>query len=171
MKELTRHGLEWVNSSAFTYDGTGDDIGENTVMRGLGSWVRGDNLLHAAGAPFDAQQVEEIEDIRLSLKEKLAKSQEAQRGGTTSLPFFSSDSSEYFLSSIIERNDKMNRFYLNTFLLCHFMLTPKPFGHKVHAERVSSATAHVITIISYHIVSYHLLYLFHICCAVLCCAD
>lgn len=70
-----------------------------------------------------------------------------QSKGFSKLPFFASDSSEYFLSSLIERSHDSTDLYLTSFLLCHFMLTPKPFGHKVHAERVSKATANVISYI------------------------
>lgn len=65
--EITRRGLGWVNQSDFTYDGTGDDIGENTIMRGMGIWIRADGL-------FGSEVVigvEEDEDTLAMLKMKL----------------------------------------------------------------------------------------------------
>jgi hypothetical protein len=40
MSEIKQRGLGWINSSDFTYDGSGDDIGENSIMRGAGSWAK-----------------------------------------------------------------------------------------------------------------------------------
>ena len=73
------------------------------------------------------------------LRSQYKESKELHRSGNGNLPFFAIDDSEYFLSSIIERSEESHALYITTFLLCHFMLTPKPFGHKVHAEHVSHA--------------------------------
>jgi hypothetical protein len=67
LSEVNRLGLTWVNKSDFTYDGTGDDIGENTIMRGMGSWVRADGLVNDQ----ESFVVDEDQDILESLKLRL----------------------------------------------------------------------------------------------------
>ena len=105
-------------------------------MPSLGYMILGYSF--AAASSIVDSQVENPE-VYDRLRSQYKDGRELHRAGRGVLPFFAHDDSEYFLSAIIERSEESHALYITTFLLCHYMLTPKPFGHKVHAEHVSHA--------------------------------
>ena len=143
IEHIEQKELSWINSAEYVLGNNGSSL--SPTCAGSDSSCQSDTNLqdwvaaHNFAMPAIQEDNTENPDVYDSLRAKYKSQRQEHREGIGTLPFFAADDSEYFLSSIIERSEESHALYITTFMLCHFMLTPKPFGHKVHAEHISNA--------------------------------